>query len=65
MKIKYRICVPSDLNAGIRGFSDQVIVEIKSGDPGGEKGEFEKHIRESLNEWYDSGDCVQLDEYGI
>lgn len=52
---KFSVYIPSELSAGIRGFSDTVAVIVYSGDPGGDPGEFEAHIKESLMEWYDGG----------
>lgn len=54
--IVFDVCVPGDYAAGIRGFSDTVTITVDSGDPGGEPGEFEAHIRQALVEWYESGD---------
>lgn len=53
LKITYDVYVPSELSAGLRGFSDTITVTVESGDPGGTKEEFIEHIRESLAEWYD------------
>ena len=58
--IKYYVFVPSEYAAGIIGFEDTIKVEIKSGDPGGEPGEFENYLRDCLNEWYDGGNVSIL-----
>ena len=41
------------LSAGIVGFTDEITIEIDSGDPGGDKGEFEEHMLNALRGWYD------------
>lgn len=53
MKIIYRIDMPSELAAGLEGFTDIVEITVESGDPGGEPGEFAQAMREALCEWYD------------
>ena len=58
MKIEYDIIVPSEYSAGIRGYSDTVIINIDSGDPGGEPGEFQEFMRQALLEWYDGGNVT-------
>jgi hypothetical protein len=35
------------------GYSDRVTVTVDSGDPGGDPGEFETFIQESLSQWFD------------
>lgn len=50
---KFQIECPSEYSAGIIGFSDMVTITIDSGDPGGNHGEFEEWMRDSLREWYD------------
>lgn len=52
-EIKYNICMPSEMDAGIRGFNDEITITIDSGDPGGEEKEFEQFMLECLREWYD------------
>ena len=44
---------PGELQAGIRAYSDRVTVTVDSGDPGGDPGEFETFIQESLSQWFD------------
>jgi len=39
--------------AGINFYGDEVSITVISGDPGGEPGEFEEHMRQALAEWYD------------
>ena len=36
-----------------RSYSDTVTVTVESGDPGGDSGEFEEHIRQSLSDCFD------------
>jgi len=38
--------------AGISSFSDIIVVDVESGDPGGEPGEFATLITEVLSEWF-------------
>jgi len=52
-KIIYDIDCPGDEDAGLRSYTDRITLEIDSGDPGGEEGEFEKFMKDSLKEWYD------------
>lgn len=60
MKIVYNIYVPSELSAGLRSVSDTVTVIVESGMPGGSKGEFQEHIKKSLEEWYDGGAVIEV-----
>jgi hypothetical protein len=53
MRIKYFVDYPDDLSAGIRGFTDTIVIDVESGDPGGKSGEFTDFMRDSLTEWYD------------
>ncbi|OPZ48255.1 MAG: hypothetical protein BWY95_00962 [Bacteroidetes bacterium ADurb.BinA104] len=53
---KYSIDSPGESAAGIRSFTDEVMIIVDSGDPGGEEtGEdsFAEHMRQALTEWYD------------
>jgi hypothetical protein len=61
MKLEYAVDMPSDMSAGLRGFTDTIIVNVESGDPGGEPGEFAQYMRDCLAEWFD-GAGVQLNE---
>lgn len=53
MKIVFDVYNPGDEEAGIFSYSDSVTIEIESGEPGGESGEFAEHMRQALAEWYD------------
>jgi len=59
-KIYYDIDIPCELAAGIVGGIEQIIIDIESGDPGGEEGEFEQHMRNALVEWYDGAKVTAL-----
>lgn len=59
---KFNIAVPSEPSAGIRGFTDTILITVESGDPGGVPGEFEKHIIEALSDWYDGGHITLIEE---
>ena len=52
MKIEFEIYHPGEMAAGIFPYEDKVTVTVEH-DPGGEKGEFEEYMRESLAEWFD------------
>lgn len=39
--------------AGLHSFTDTVTVAVESGDPGGDAGEFEEFILQTLKDWYD------------
>lgn len=49
--------------AGIWPYSDEITVNVQSGDPGGVEGEFTEHVRESLAQWFDGAD-VKLKKEG-
>ena len=61
MEIKYNIIMPSEPAAGIIGFTDSITVNIESGDPGGDDGEFAEFMRDCLSDWYD-GASVWIDK---
>lgn len=56
MKLIYHVESSGDWSAGLLQYSDQVTVEIESGDPGGDDGEFAEELRQFLAEWYDGAD---------
>jgi hypothetical protein len=58
MKITYDVDFPAELGAGIRGFTETITVEVESGDPGGEEGEFAVWMRQAINEWYDGARVI-------
>jgi hypothetical protein len=58
-QVTFKINHPGESGAGIRSFSDTITIEIESGDPGGDVGEFEEHLKQTLIEWYD-GAKVEL-----
>ena len=56
MKLEYVVVVPSELGAGLRGFTDEVSIEFKDGAPDWEtERECREHFRQSIAEWYDGG----------
>lgn len=61
MRIEFAVNMPSDLSAGLRGFSDSVAVTIESGNPGGEPGEFTRYMQECLAEWFDGAKVQPLE----
>ena len=58
MKILYEINNPGDSGAGIFPYYEEVTVEVQSGDPGGDPGEFEDYIKQSLREWFDGSRII-------
>ena len=44
---------------GMEGFTETVRISVESGDPGGNTGEFERQMLETLREWYD-GAAISL-----
>ncbi len=60
-KLTFIIDHPGEIDAGVWGYTDTVSVEVESGDAGGDAGEFEEHMRESLAEWFD-GAKVRLND---
>jgi hypothetical protein len=55
--------MPEELDAGIRGFTEEVAVIVRSGDPGAGPGEFVEFIRGALGDWYDGARIYTSDEY--
>ena len=49
----FEIYYQGEIGAGLRSFSDEVSITCKSGQWGGEPGEFEEYMRDCLKEWYD------------
>ena len=60
MTIKYYIHMPQDLSSGERGFDDEVTIKIKSGDPGGDDGNFARFMKGCLLDWYDGASVEEL-----
>lgn len=57
----YEVVAPGEPGAGIRGFTDTVTVLLESGNPGGDPGDFEGHLRAALKEWYDGAKVTQVE----
>ena len=56
MKLEYIVVVPSELGAGLRGFTDDVTIEIRDGSPDWETTQdMTAHFRQAIAEWYDGG----------
>jgi hypothetical protein len=51
MELVFDVYMPSELQAGLRGFTDTIRVTVESGEPGGSRGDFIEHMREALTEW--------------
>jgi hypothetical protein len=54
MKKHFIVYHPGEAAAGIEPLNDTITVEVASGDPGGEPGEFEEAMVHSLSDWYDA-----------
>jgi len=48
----FEIDHPGEWGAGIWPYDDVVSITVKSGNPGGEEGEFEEFMLACLQEWY-------------
>jgi len=51
-KLILDVSEPEELEAGLIGMNDVVTVEVESGEPGGEPGEWEEFITDCLAQWY-------------
>lgn len=54
MKLVFYIEVPPEEAAGMIGCNDTVTIQVESGNPGGEDGEFTEYMKDVLKEWYDT-----------
>ena len=55
----FNVVHPGEFRAGINGYTDKVTITVDSGDPGGEAGEFEAFMCDSLEMWYDGASVWQ------
>jgi len=63
MKLEYVVVVPSELSAGIRGFTDEVTVELKDWNSDNETVWLaQEHFRQAIAEWYDGGKVSTKEE---
>ena len=53
-KLIFEVSGINDPAAGVVTYGDTITVTVESGDPGGEKGEFEAEITGFLADWYDA-----------
>ena len=53
---------PQDLDAGIIGFTDTIVITVDSGDPGGAKSDFGTFLIDMFLEWYDDGARIEVIE---
>ncbi|MFW6359336.1 MAG: hypothetical protein ACOC0N_09025 [Chroococcales cyanobacterium] len=60
--ISFSIDHKGEPGAGILSYSDSVQITLESGDPGGEEGEFEAHMRDALESWFDGADVIEEEE---
>ncbi len=56
----FNVCFAGEIGAGLRSFTDEVTVSCKSGQWGGEPGEFEEYMRDCLKEWYDGAKVTRI-----
>lgn len=64
MKLEYIVVVTDELGAGIRGFTDEVSVEIKDSASDWETIQLATaHFRTAISEWYDMGKVWTKEEY--
>lgn len=50
---EFEIVHPGEEDAGVFAYSEKVKVSVESGDPGGEDGEFQEHMRDAIAAWFD------------
>jgi hypothetical protein len=60
-KVKFSIHSSGDMSAGMYPYDDEITVEVKSGEPGGDPGDFVKFIKESLDDWYQFHDGTKIE----
>lgn len=52
-KITFKIHPHHEPGVGIDFYGDTVTIEVESGDPGGDPGEFAERMKKALESWYD------------
>lgn len=63
LTIWYAVEIPSELSAGIRGFTEVVKITVTSGDPGGDPAgpdNFREFMKQALRDWYDTPNVVEI-----
>jgi hypothetical protein len=64
MILEYIVIVPNEPGAGIRGFTDEVVITIKDASPDAETlRDATQFFRESLQEWFDGAKVWTRTEY--
>lgn len=53
IQFQFYVSHPGEPGAGIRSYSDEILVTVQSGDPGGDPGEFPEWMRQAIAEWCD------------
>ena len=61
MRLKFDIENFGEIGAGLSPYSETVMIDVESGDPGGEDGEFMEFMQSSLAEWFD-GSAVSAED---
>lgn len=62
MTLTFDIAHSGEMEAGLRPFTDTVIVAVVSGDPGGVTDEFAQYMCETLGQWYDGASVTLREE---
>lgn len=61
MRLKFEIENAGEIGAGIMSYTETVIIEVDSGNPGGEDGEFMDFMQDALTEWFDGSTVMSED----
>ena len=65
MKLIFDIYMPDYPVAGLLGFTERITIEVESGDPGGDNGEFAGFMRTAVEDWYDGAQVILVDVAGL
>ncbi len=60
--MKFIVDFPGESAAGLNPFTDEIEINIKSGDPGAPE-EFTEHMKQALKEYYDGAGVFTEQEY--
>ena len=52
MRLKFDIENAGEIGAGLCSYTETVVIDVESGDPGGENGEFMEYMRGALADWF-------------
>jgi hypothetical protein len=59
-KVKFSIHSSGDMDFGMHPYDDEIIVEVKNGEPGSNPGDFAKYIEELLDNWFQFHDGTNV-----